>query len=229
MQPYFLPYIGYFQLINAVDKFIVYDDVNYIKGGWINRNNIISNGKVHRFNIPLSHASPNRLICDIEVKDSEMWRKKLLQTIEFSYKKATCFNHVFELLNVIILSELTNISEININALKYICEYMGIKTPILRSSELNSENRHLRGQYRVVDICQKNGASVYINPYNGHFLYDKALFRSNNIELRLLRANPVDYSQNIDVFIPNLSIIDILMHVKKDKYSEQLDSYYLID
>lgn len=89
MQPYFFPYIGYWQLINAVDKFVIYDDVNYINRGWVNRNNILLNGKVQRINLQMVGASQNKLINQIEVSDSELFRKKTIKNYRNSLQKST--------------------------------------------------------------------------------------------------------------------------------------------
>ena len=105
MQPYFFPYIGYFQLINAVDKFIIYDDVNYIKKGWINRNNILVNNSPNLIQVPLIAASQNRLIKDILVVDENNWKDKLLKTIYFNYKKAPFFDQIFSLLEEVLFND----------------------------------------------------------------------------------------------------------------------------
>src|ERR1039458_5451183 len=163
MQPYFLPYIGYFQLMNAVDKFVVLDDVNYINKGWINRNNILVNGKANLFAIPLKEASQNKLINEISVVDEAKWRTKLLKTIELSYKKAPFFAIVYPMIEEIINSGNSKISDLNYYSLVRINNYLDLNTEIVSTSSIY-KNSDLKAEKRIIDICLKEHASIYINP-----------------------------------------------------------------
>ena len=226
MQPYIFPYLGYFQLINAVDKFVILDDVNYIMRGWINRNRILVNGTDFLFSIPVSKASQNKLICDCELAKGKE-REKLLATIEHSYKKAPYFKDSFE----VVLSVLTT-NEVNLSLwltwqLKAICKYLEIDTEIVDSSRLYN-NGHLKGQDKIIDICRKENATTYFNSIGGTELYNSSDFKTNNIELHFLKSVPEEYPQFNLEFIPFLSIIDVMMFNDKNAIQNLLSKYELL-
>lgn len=227
MQPYLFPYIGYFQLIKAVDKFVVLDDVNYINKGWINRNNILINGKSNLFTIPLKEASQNKLIREIEISDDLKWKDKLIKTIEQNYKKSPYYSSFSPLLFEIINFNNKNLSEFISFSLNKINGYLGINTLIISTSSIYN-NQHLKAQNKILDICLKESADIYINPIGGTELYDKIEFKNSNIELLFLKSNPIHYKQyNID-FVPWLSIIDVIMFNSKDQISNYLEDYTLL-
>lgn len=227
MQPYLFPYIGYFQLINAVDKFVIYDDVNFINKGWINRNRILVNGKAYLFTVPLKDASQNKLIRDIEVADDGNWRSKFLKTIEMSYKKAPYYDSIFPIISKIILSASKSISELIKQSIIEINQYLSIGT-IIQDSSTIYDNRHLKAEDRIIDICRKEGADQYINPSGGTDLYSKERFKEEGIELLFLKPKPVNYKQFDNDFVPWLSIIDVLMFNSKETVGEYLLAYFLI-
>jgi hypothetical protein len=229
MQPYFFPYIGYFQLISAVDKFIIYDDVNFINRGWINRNNILINGKASLINIQLIGASQNKLIKDILVAPDNKWKNTLLKTIEHNYRKAPYFNNVYGIVKQTLQCDAMNISQLNYRAISFICDYLNIET-LLISSSAAYNNSELKGQHRIIDICKKENANAYYNPIGGKDLYDENYFRNEGISLKFLQATNVEYIQhnNSCHFIPNLSIIDILMNNSSDVIQNYLKSYRLV-
>lgn len=224
MQPYFFPYLGYFQLIKAVDKFVLYDDVNFINRGWINRNNILINGKATLISVPLRGASQNKLIKDICPFEDLNWRNKLLKTIEHNYKKASEFEVIFPLLQHIINSDANSISELNYVGIKTICEYLGVNTTIISSSAIFN-NSDLKGQNRIIDICKKVGANHYINPSGGTELYDPISFALEGISLNFLKSELPSYKQLSNEFISSLSIIDVLMFNPLSKISSMLLKY----
>jgi hypothetical protein len=224
MQPYFLPYIGYFQLLNAVDKFVILDDVNFIKRGWINRNRILVNGKAHLFTIPLKEASQNKLIKDIGISREANWRNKFLKTIEMNYKSAPFFDTVFPMINKIISSDETLISKFIIKGLIEIMEYLSIKTKLIRTSTIY-ENHHLKAVEKIIDICRKENATLYINPVGGLNLYSKERFEEDGIKLNFITARPITYKQFRNEFVPWLSIIDVLMFNSKESINEYLNNY----
>ena len=157
MQPYFVPYIGYWQLINAVDKFVIYDDVNYIKRGWINRNNILIQGEPKRINLRLHNSSPNKLINEIELLDDRVYINKLLKTIESNYKRAPYFSDAFPLIQRIITQDEKNLARYLEYQIKEICNYLDISTEIIVSSKIQ-KNNELRGQEKVIEICRVLGS-----------------------------------------------------------------------
>lgn len=227
MQPYIFPYIGYFQLINAVDKFIVYDDVAYINKGWINRNNILVGGKASLFTLPLVNASQNRLIRDIEVDNLSAWTKKFLRTIEQSYKKAPFYNETLEILAEVFQSEPANIAELCTKSLKTTCTYLGIKTEFVDSSVVYN-NQNLKAQERILDICLQENADHYINPSGGMAIYDRQLFADNKILLNFIKSKPVQYNQFKNEFVPWLSMIDILMFCSAAAIQQHLKEFELV-
>ncbi|HLA56997.1 MAG TPA: WbqC family protein [Flavobacterium sp.] len=209
MQPYLFPYIGYFQLIDSVDTFVVYDDVNFIKKGWINRNNILVNGQSHMFTMPLKDASQNKLISEISISESD-WNKDLLKTIALAYKKAPYFPEVFVLVESILMSGEINLAKFIANSLRRICSYLEIDTNIVISSEIEKDNS-LKAQDKIIEICKKLDAKAYINAIGGMELYDATAFQQQNITLHFLKTQPIIYSQFKNEFIPWLSIIDVMM------------------
>ena len=227
MQPYFLPYIGYWQLLNAVDKYIIYDDVNYINRGWINRNRILLNSKDKMITLSLKEVSQNKLIKEIELLNNEKEREKLLKTISQSYKKAPFYDEVYPL-----IEEILNFKEINLgkfleNSIKKIIEYLEINTTILISSEIEKDNM-LKGKNKILDICKNLGASEYYNAIGGQELYSYEEFNKEGIKLKFLKSGNIEYKQFKNEFIPNLSIIDIMMFNSKEKIKEFLNNYTLI-
>jgi hypothetical protein len=226
MQPYIFPYIGYFQLINAVDKFIILDDVNFIMRGWINRNRILVNGKEYLFSVPVKKASQNKLIFDCELADSN-WKEKLLKTIELSYKNAPYFKDCCGIISSIIKTEENNLSKWLTFQIKTICSYLKIKTEIGDSSQIYS-NRHLRAQDKIIDICKQEKAGAYYNAIGGKSLYRTDDFRKNNIDLHFLNTLPERYHQNSVEFVPFLSIIDVMMFNNINDIKIMLNKYELI-
>lgn len=224
MQPYFFPYIAYFQLICAVDMFVIYDDVNYINKGYINRNSILMNGVAHQITLSLSGASQNKLINQIEMYDNA---GKILKTIEMVYKKAPYFNAVFPLLHKILITPEKNLSKILQNSLEIISEYMGLKTNFVLSSGIEKDNT-LKGGDKLIEICHKLNMTQYINSIGGQALYDKPTFKQKNIDLFFLKTLPFSYQQFNHVFVPNLSIIDVLMFNEKEQLLRGLQQYELI-
>ncbi len=210
MQPYFLPYIGYFQLLNAVDTFVLYDDVNFINRGWVNRNNLLLGGKPHLFTIPLVNASQNRLIHEVQVSQEVAWRKKTLKTLKQAYQKAPQFQVVFPVVEEIMYLESTDIADLIYKSLVILKGYLGIETELVRTSRMY-DNTGLKGQARILDICKKEGASRYINPIGGQELYQKDLFQEEGIQLNFIKSNLHPYPQFKNAFVPWLSVLDIMM------------------
>lgn len=226
MQPYLFPYIGYFQLLNAVDKFVIYDDVAFINRGWINRNCILNNGQSQLFTVPLKDASQNKLIYEISLDPDQKWRDKLLKTIQQNYKKAPHFAAVFPLAERIFQQSERNVSTYIYQSLRLICEYLSIDTPLVETSRIYN-NAHLKAQERILDICLQEKADHYINPTGGRELYDKELFAENGIKLNFIRANEVPYPQFGNAFVPWLSIIDVMMFNSPEQIHELLKTYTL--
>jgi hypothetical protein len=223
MQPYLFPYIGYFQLIRAVDTFVMYDDVNYINKGWINRNRILVNGAEFLFTLNLNKASQNKLINEITIGENSA---KLLKTVELAYKRAAFFESVFPIVETIVRSEEKKLHSFIANSLTEVCRYLNITTKLLYSSDIEKHGQ-LRGQEKIVAICRALNADTYLNPVNGKALYEKAEFKKYNIDLLFLQSNTIQYSQFDQSFIPWLSIIDVMMFNSRADITAMLDQYSL--
>jgi hypothetical protein len=210
MQPYFLPYLGYFQLMAAVDKFVIYDDVAFIKRGWINRNRILVRDREHLLSLPLRRASQNRLINEISLDSDLRWRKKLLDTIRHAYRRAPQFTDVFPLVRGILECAEENLAQYLHHSLCTVKDYLAIQCRLIPTSAIY-DNRGLKGEARILDICGREKATEYFNPSGGTELYDRETFRACGVALHFLEAGTPEYPQFGDVYRPRLSIIDVLM------------------
>lgn len=227
MQPYLFPYIGYFQLIRAVDVFVIFDDVNYINRGWINRNRILLNGNEHLFTLPLEAVSQNKNINQIKIFNDEMSKGVLLGLIKQAYAEAAEFDNVYPVLFDILSNDERHLSKYIELSLRSIANYLGLDTKFICSSAIDKDN-NLRGQNKILEICRELNADVYINPIGGKELYDKKRFLGKKVELLFLKTNEIKYKQLGNEFISNLSIIDVLMFNNKDKASQLLAGYELL-
>lgn len=227
MQPYFFPYIGYWQLINAVDEFVILDDVNFIMRGYINRNSILLNGKAHLFSIPLEKPSQNKLINETKLNFSTKDKETFLKTITIAYKKTPYYNEVFPLIEKIILNSEVDLTKYIKNSIEIITKYLNIDTKVLLSSEISKDN-NLKAQARIIEINKQLNSNHYINPIGGLELYNKNDFEKEDILLNFLKTNIIAYPQFKNEFISNLSIIDILMFNSKEEIKEMLNDYELI-
>ena len=229
MQPYFLPYIGYWQLLNAVDKFVVYDNVQFVKKGWVNRNRILLNGKDFVIRIPLKSSSYYLDIRERFISDQYFDKDvdELIQTIRYAYRKAPYFNEVMSIIEKCILYKEKNLSTFIFNSIQIISEYLGITTEIILSSHIEMDHS-LKSQERIIEICKHLLATVYLNPIGGLELYDSKSFEYNGIELKFLKSKAGGYKQFGDEFIPNLSIIDVMMFNSRNDIKKMLSVYELI-
>lgn len=223
MQPYFLPYIGYFQLMAAVDKFVVFDDVNFINRGWINRNRILVGGKEAMVTVPLAKASQNQKINEIDVVRDYPWQGKLLRTIEQSYKRAPHFEEVFPLMRTVIEAPATNLASFVTQSLVSVTDWLGIRCELLPTSSVYA-NTQLKGQARILDICRQERATHYFNLPSGKDLYDKVAFAAQGVALQFIQPLPVAYAQKTPEFVPWLSILDVLMFNGRQATSDMLKS-----
>ncbi len=228
MQPYFFPYIGYFQLIDSVDEFVIYDNIQYTKKGWINRNRILVDGSVKHITLPVEKASSQLDIRDRKV--SEIWRdrerSRLINLIKEAYRKAPNFDGIFPLIEDILGYENDNLFEFICHSVKQVCRILEINTEITISSHIDPEPAS-RGAERVIDIVKKVDGDVYINPCGGVSLYDREEFAKSSITLKFLFTGDIIYQQFSSDFEPSLSIIDVLMFNDTDKMRELLNQYTL--
>ena len=209
MQPYFLPYIGYFQLISAVDQFVVYDQIQYTKKGWVNRNRYLRDGKSVTFSIPLTKASD---YLDIRARDiSPIFDPaKMLAQIKGAYMRAPERDAVLDMLEPILTHKDPNLFGFILNSLQECCKFLGIDTPLVISSTVETDPT-LTGQDRVIGLCKDVGTASYINAIGGTNLYSAQAFEAESMELRFLRPELVPYDQGSQSFEPGLSILDVMM------------------
>lgn len=228
MQPYFFPYIGYFQLFKEIDEFIIYDRIKYTKKGWINRNRILTTNGVDHISLPIKKDSDFLYVYERSLSDS--WEKekiKLINKLKNSYNKAPFFKEHFPIVLECLNQEEKNLFEFIFNTIKIINSFLDLKTPIIKYSELNI-NDELKGQDKVIEICKKVDAKIYVNPIGGVSLYSKENFNNENIKLNFLKVNNVFYKQRNSDFIESLSIIDVLMYNSLFDVKEILKKYILI-
>lgn len=224
MQPYLLPYIGYFQLIAAVDRFVIYDTVKYTKKGWINRNRFLRNGEAITFTLPLAGGADDLDIRERRVA-SDFAPDKLCAQIAGAYRRAPFFAETMPLVETILRLKAENLFGHLHAALRLACAHLHIATPILVASEVEGTT-DLRRQDRVLDLCSRLAAELYINPIGGTELYDPAAFAARGMTLRFLKARPHSYPQFGQPFVPWLSILDPLMFLGREGVRESLLGAY---
>lgn len=227
MQPYFFPYIGYFQLINAVDTFVLFDDAQHMRHGWINRNRILKpNASWQYILVPLKKYPHKELIKNVQIQLNSKWKELIIGQLEHYKKKARYFEETNELIREILFSQNEqNIAMINFSILKKLSEYLGMNTKIIVSSEQNFdyENVSNSGEW-ALRIAEQMSADEYINPLDGKDLFNPEKFLSSNIRLSFLECDKIEYNQ-VNEFEPNLSIIDVLMFNGKAGVQSLLSHY----
>ena len=250
MQPFFFPYIGYFQAINAVDKYILYDRLNFIKDRWMNRNRIlVVNGQPKFFTIPLANKSSYNKIYQIELEDTDYWREKLCRNIMLNYKKSPYFEEIYPIIKKIIFYKTNFLNELNNFCIVELCSYLEIKTIIETNTTQYEKIEEKLDQYendleqgypqydltlmqkkviRVFEICKQENAETFVNAIGGTALYDKKEFKKNGIDVTFVQTNSYTYKQRSDNFFPGLSIIDVLMNCGKEGTQKLLDKCTLI-
>lgn len=250
MQPYFFPYIGYFQAISAVDKYILYENLDYITEGWMNRNRIlIKNQDPIYINAKIQNKSSNKKINEIELLKNNVWKKKLIKSLYFNYSGSNFFEEIFPFLNDLINTEHKFLFEFNANIISEICFLLEIKTTIVTDNNKYNElevllnkiedddyasfpnlkiNKPIKKVARVIEICNRENANIFINAIGGKELYNKNEFKKYGIDLFFIETRPYQYKQFSESFVPHLSIIDVLMHNGKEGTKELLNNYNLV-
>lgn len=229
MQPYFFPYIGYWQLLAAVDIFVVYDDVQYIKGGWINRNNILLNGAASRITLPVETGHQQDRINQRHFVDYSHHCGKILKKLTAAYRKAPYFPEVKVLVESLLAVEADHVAEALGKQLQLLAQHLGITTRFMKSSELNIADAGLAGQNRIIEICRATKADKYYNSIGGMPLYDPKAFADAGITLRFIQPRPRVYEQFGQAFVPNLSILDVLMFNSLNQIQSRLREFELVE
>lgn len=223
MQPYFMPYLGYFQLMAKADRFILLDDVNFISRGWINRNRLLIRGEPFLFTLPLNNASQHRRITDLTLCETVPWRRKLLRTIDQAYRTAPFHDQIQPVLEQIIATPSDNLAEFIARSLQALQTYLRLDCTF-GSTSCEHPDRSLSGQDRIIDICLREQARTYLNLPGGRLLYQAATFERQHVDLRFLENRLQPYRQFGTAFVPNLSIIDVLMFNGREETRALIDS-----
>ena len=227
MQPYFFPYIGYFQLINVVDTFVIYDNIEFSKRGWFRRNRILVNGQDTWISLPIKHDSDYLNVNERFLAENYQEKKmKLLRTIENAYIKAPYFKDIFPIIERSLNFENDNLFDFLYHSIITIINYLEINTNIMISSKVNIDHSK-KGVDKVLALIEKLGADVYINPIGGKELYKRNNFLQKDIELKFIKTKDIKYKQFDNKFVPFLSIIDVMMFNSKEKINEMLTQYNL--
>jgi len=226
MQPYFFPYIGYFQMINAVYVFVVYDNIQFTKKGWFHRNRILVNGRDKMFSVPLKKDSDYLYVAQRELADSfDNESKKIIRKIKAAYLKAPYYKEVMPLIEECFQRGSGNLFDFIHTSLKLLTQFLQIDTKIIISSAIDIDHT-LKSQDKVLAICKNLNADIYINAIGGQNLYLPEVFRNKGIELCFLKTKPIEYKQFDNDFVPWLSIIDVMMFNSKERITEYLHDYY---
>ena len=226
MQPYFLPYIGYWQLLAAADHFVVYDNIKYTKKGWINRNRFLRNGEAAIFTLPLKKDSDALDVADRWLAD-DFEPAALLKPLEAAYRKAPFFATVFPLLETVFNAAPRNLFQYLLHSVRATAAFLDIRTPITVSSTIPIDHGLKAGE-KVLAICKALGATRYVNAIGGRELYSRDDFAGHRIELRFIQSRPIAYRQYDHPFVPSLSIADVMMFNSKDATRAMLAAYDLV-
>jgi len=217
LQSNYVPWRGYFDLINTADIFCFYDDVKYTKQDWRNRNKIYSKNGLHWITIPVTRNSVKKKIIDVQILDDK-WQKKHYQSICQAYSKAPYFESILPILNdIFIIRKWNNLSHLNRYFIKKICDYIGIMTKLVKSSDYKLIDGKIN---RLLDLVQQVGGNEYISgPSGRNYLRSfENNFVEKNVKLtfKSYEGYPI-YKQNKLPFENQVSIIDLLCFVSQDK------------
>lgn len=227
MQPYFFPYLGYYGLLVAADVFVAYDNVQFEKHGWVNRNRILRDGGPEWWTAPVASAPLASTIAERRYHDWERQRARLLARLRDRYRRAPRRADALDLCAAAMDAGTDGVADINLHGLRTIAARLGLRVRILRASDV-PHDAGLRGQQRVLAICAALGAGTYVNSIGGAALYDHAAFAARGIDLRFLRPRPDPYAQGGAEFVPNLSILDALMFLPVDEVAARVAQHDLV-
>lgn len=217
IQPSFLPWRGFFSIISAVDTFVHYDDVQFDKDGWRNRNNIKTPNGLIWITVPVkTKGLSGQKINETSIVYDKDWARKILSSIRLSYSRAAHFDKYFEWLSSVLSQRWPSISDLNIRLTEDVCSFFSLKCTFVRSSQLKSRENLGRVE-RIVSICQELGATRYVSgPSAKSYITNPDLFTKNEIELLYYKYSFEPYHQIHGDFVPNVSILDVLMNCGGD-------------
>jgi hypothetical protein len=230
MQPYFLPYIGYFSLIEYSDRFIFFDTPQYIHHGWVNRNRVLKHdGTPNYISVPLEKAARETAINDMVIRDED-WVEKIFAQLVCYKKKAPYYKRTIEFLHSLLdVDYERSLSKLNIETTKAICEYIGLNRSFDTFSEMNLDIGQVNEPDEwALNITKAVGGDIYVNPPGGLSFFNKEKYQNEGIELQFLKHNLTPYVQRIGRFEPGLSIIDVLMFNEEKDVTKMLADYEII-
>lgn len=229
MQPYFFPYIGYFQLIHSVDEFVVFDNAQYIRRGWMNRNRILNENKESIFiNVPIIKAPREMKIKDIVISNNYNWQRKIFDQLEY-YRKAPYYKETLDLLEESLTTDVQYLCQLNISVLKRLCELLGIDTKItIMSERFPFVQKTNAADEWGIEVSKAINATTYINAIGGKDIYNQQKYNDYGLKIQFLKPILTPYKQFNNTFVPGLSIIDVLMFNDITITKNMLDMHELI-
>lgn len=226
MQPYFMPYLGYFALIKHVDLFILFDTPQFIRHGWIERNRVLSlTNDPFYIKVPLKKHPRETPINEIQIDQELQWKEKILSQLVHYKRKTPNYSDVRSLLMNIFKTDTDKIAELNYLGLSQVCDYLDISTPfaVWSQMDLEIEPVHAADEW-ALQICKAVGANTYYNPPNGRSFFDKTKYDSEGVLLKFLELNLEPYPQFSKTFVPSLSVIDAMMFCDAAKINGMLNN-----
>ncbi|VEH18521.1 WbqC-like protein family [Chryseobacterium nakagawai] len=232
MQPYFMPYIGYLSLIKHSDLFILFDPVQFIRHGWIERNRILKQNEGWLYiQVPLVKSGRDTLIKECLIDNSQDWKGKILSQLQIYKKQAPYYYKTVQLLKEIFEGEYDTITALNKASLEKICNYLGFPKELPVFSEMNLEIEEPNSPDEwALNICKKlDGKIHYINPIGGLEFFDTEKYTNQNIDISFQKMIPVHYDQKRTPFEYGLSIIDVMMFNSPEEINNMLDQFELVN
>ena len=230
-QPYFFPYLGYFSLIRQTDRFILLDEIQYIKQGWINRNRILaSDGGWQYIRVPMAKFHQTDLISQVKISDKEDWREEILNRLLVYKGHGPYFRETMETVGKALSLDTDNITRLNEHALKAVCDHIGIASELRIFSDLELKVQKAEAPDEVpLNICRALGnIEEYWNLEGGAEFYDRSKFDREGIGIKFVKMNLQQYPQIHENFEPALSILDVMMFNDPDQIQRMLDDYQLL-
>lgn len=214
MQPYVFPYVGYFSLVQACDRFVFFDDVNHRPRGWVHRNRILLGGRDHLFTVPLAGASQNGWIVDTRLHDLAAFRRSFISLLQQAYRRAPHHDAGMDYVEQVLAADCTTIAELGQRSVELACRRIGLERPFLCASQAFAVSRGIGRSERLMAITRALGATRYVNSIGGRALYEPGDFEAHGLELAFVEPQLRPYAQvGAQAFVPGLSIIDLFMHL----------------
>lgn len=227
MQPYFFPYIGYYSLIDKADIFIVCDEVQYIRQGWMNRNRILNcNTEFHYICMPVIKAPQKTAIKDIRIDQQLQWKTKLRQDLTRYRNYGRYYKNAMEVIEACLAYETDSLTAFHVNSMKQVMAYVGIEGRIEVLSEMNLKLPEIKaadewGLY----VTKALGGKTYCNPPGGMNFYSSQKYTQNGVEILFVINKLAPYNQGRDYFVPGMSMIDAMMFISPSQILEHVKNY----